>query len=70
MPTDNEVMRLDEQEAWHDRNAWAEYEQWLDEQSATSPAMLESEVESKRIFHLYCRTQEELESDPDYEDDF
>ena len=62
MPTDNEVMRLDEQEAWHDRNACVEYEQWLDEQDEIA--------ESQRIFHLYCRTQEELESDPDCEDDF
>jgi hypothetical protein len=40
-----------------------DYDEWMRQEDARRKALSE---ERKRIFHLYTRTQEEIEADPDY----
>jgi len=68
MATTNELINAEKQEYWADSNAQIEFEIFCEEMADL--ARREELKEQRRIFHLYCRTQEEIEQDPDYIDEF
>lgn len=67
MPTTDDLINTSYQEKFEDTQANEEYDEWLEKEDERRKALA---AERKRIFHLYCRTAEEIESDPDYTDDF
>lgn len=67
MPSVNDLINSAYEETWSNAQACQEYDEWLDAEDARRKALA---AERRRIFHLYTRTQEEIEGDPDYDKDF
>jgi hypothetical protein len=66
MLTTNDLISTTYREAFDNAQACTEYDQWLDAEDTRRREL----AEARRVFHIYCRTQEDVESDPDYDDGF
>jgi hypothetical protein len=67
MPTMNDLINASYQDSWSNAQACQEYEDWLDAEDARRKYLQE---ERRRVFLLWTRSQEEIEADPDYDEDF